>query len=235
MVHGPRSAAQAARPDPRRRPVGGPGPAGRARGVHGGGRGRGHPVRPRRAGRADPREGEGPLRRRADRRGRRRDPAGRRAAAALVVMDYEELPAVTTPEEALPTPRPSSTTRPGATRRRLHQARARAQPAVLGPRRLRRGRRGGARSSAAVVDASYRTRSVHQGYLEPQACIVADRIHGPRCTSGSPQVALPAADPDRGVPRDRRDRIEIEPIALGGDFGGKGSPMDAPLCASSPA
>jgi CO/xanthine dehydrogenase Mo-binding subunit len=84
--------------------------------------------------------------------------------------------------------------------------------------------------SVHQIDHTYFTQSVHQGYLEPQACI-AD-FESPECV----RVWLTNKAPYRVremvgscLEIDPKN-IELQPITLGGDFGGKGSPQDAPLC-----
>jgi putative selenate reductase molybdopterin-binding subunit len=152
------------------------------------------------------------------------------AAAALVEIDYEPLEAVTTAAQALA---------PGALA--VHDepwryAGARARPGdpvnvifhgVHGSLEVVEGALAGA---AWTVDQVYRTQSVHQGYLEPQACIADYR------GAGSVRIWLTTKAPYR-----MREvvasclgldpaAITFEPAPLGGDFGGKGSPQDAPLC-----
>ncbi len=85
-------------------------------------------------------------------------------------------------------------------------------------------------TAAWTVDRVYRTQSVHHGYLEPQACIADYR------RADSVRIWLTNKAPYR-----IRDiiaaclgldaaAITLEPVTLGGDFGGKGSAQDAPLC-----
>ena len=85
-------------------------------------------------------------------------------------------------------------------------------------------------SSAHMIDRTYTTPAGHQGYIEPWACVAEVE------PSGKVHVWLTNKSPYRlreqiadciGVDV---DQIEIEPIFLGGDFGGKGSPEQAPLC-----
>ena len=86
-------------------------------------------------------------------------------------------------------------------------------------------------ASTFVVDETYTTHSVHQGYLETQASI-ADAEPGGRirlwCTNKPPyglrKLIADCLDIDPEL-------IEIQPAPIGGDFGGKGSPGDCPgLC-----
>src|SRR5216684_2682955 len=87
----------------------------------------------------------------------------------------------------------------------------------------------GFRESDLIFEHTFTTPWVHQGYLEPYACMVdideAGRI----------QVWANNKQPFRlrwqlasalGVPE---DRIRINPCAIGGDFGGKAGAMDVPL------
>jgi CO/xanthine dehydrogenase Mo-binding subunit len=152
------------------------------------------------------------------------------AAAALVEIDYEPLGAVTTPDEALA---------PGALAVhdepwRYAGARAReGDPANVIYHNVRGSLtdvEAALASAAWAVDRVYRTQSVHHGYLEPQACIADYR------SADSVRIWLTNKAPYRI--RDIIARcldidaaaITLEPVTLGGDFGGKGSAQDAPLC-----
>lgn len=84
--------------------------------------------------------------------------------------------------------------------------------------------------SAYMVDETYLTPAVHQGYLEPQACIAdVDRAGHVRLwlTTKAPYRARSQIAACLGIPA---DDIDVQPAIIGGDFGGKGSPGDAPLC-----
>jgi CO/xanthine dehydrogenase Mo-binding subunit len=153
------------------------------------------------------------------------------AAASLVEIDYEPLPAVFTPDEALAPGAPAVHEAPwrytGALAREEDGNRNVIYHHVEGSfpeveAKLAR--------AAHVIDRSYRTQSVHQGYLEPQACIADFR------SPGSARVWLTNKAPYRvrGMIANCLGMdpaaITLEPLALGGDFGGKGSAQDAPLC-----
>ena len=82
--------------------------------------------------------------------------------------------------------------------------------------------------SDLVLEGKYRTPGQHQGYLEPHSCIVEATEDGAHIwASNKAPFSL------RGLlARDLRlaeESIVIEPIPIGGDFGGKGSPMLMPL------
>ncbi len=157
-------------------------------------------------------------------------PAAERAALRVVV-DYEECPAVTTPEAALT---------PGAVA--VHAAPWDYVGAACRPEWginlqswIQEGNADAAEEAldrAPIVhEATYTTPAVHQGYIEPQACVA--EIDG----SGKLHVWLTNKSPYRARAQladclgRRAEDIVLEPVVLGGDFGGKGSPGAAPLCA----
>jgi CO/xanthine dehydrogenase Mo-binding subunit len=152
------------------------------------------------------------------------------AAAALVDVTYEDLPAVLSAEEAIIPDAPAVHEQPW----RYPRAAVRASDGRNVQSRVAHGSPEEAEAALAasrhVIDRTYSTPSGHQGYLEPQACVAA--VDGDRlriwATNKSPyrlrsQLAE-CLDIDPAS-------IEIQPGPLGGDFGGKGSPMDIPLCA----
>src|SRR5437867_5022256 len=87
----------------------------------------------------------------------------------------------------------------------------------------------GFRESDLLFEHTFTTPWVHQGYMEPYACLVA------LDEAGRIQVWANNKQPFRlrwqlasalGVPE---DRIRVHPCAIGGDFGGKAGAMDVPL------
>ncbi len=86
------------------------------------------------------------------------------------------------------------------------------------------------RGAHFAVSHDYRTPRGHHGYIEPQACVADARPDGtvhlwvtnkqPHRLRSQLSVCL-GLDPDT---------IVVEPIAIGGDFGGKGSALLAPIC-----
>lgn len=152
------------------------------------------------------------------------------AAAALVVVDYEPLEVVADVTAALapgaPTVHEHPWEYPGAaiteTDPSCYQSinahgDADATDAALA-------------SAPVVIDRTYTTPSGHAGYLEPQVTVAH--------VSPSGHVDLWVTD--KGPYRLRRevaaclglavDRIVVHPVAIGGDFGGKGSYAEAVLC-----
>jgi putative selenate reductase molybdopterin-binding subunit len=151
------------------------------------------------------------------------------AAAALVEVSYDELPAVLSAEEALsagapavhdaPWEYPRSAARPddgpNVQSRVVHGSLADAEEALS--------------RAEFTVDRTYSTPSVHHGYLEPQACVAAVEDGRVRVWAANKSPYRLRGQLAECLELDPA-LIEIEPVPLGGDFGGKGSPMDIPLC-----
>ena len=147
-------------------------------------------------------------------------------AAALVEVDYEELPAVFDAESALKGEVLLHPMDAGYDEAPTSWGR---EPNVQSWTTLRQGDVERAMAEAdRVVEHEFRTQPVHQGYLEPHAYFVRPDASG--------QVALSV--PNKMPMRSREllaqlmdlpeDSIDIHPSYIGGDFGGKGSLMDLP-------
>ena len=81
-----------------------------------------------------------------------------------------------------------------------------------------------------VFEHTFNAQLMHQAYIEPHACVVSAE------ESGQVQVWINNKDPYAlreqlaSVWGMDEERIVLHPCSIGGDFGGKGSFMDAPLC-----
>ena len=88
----------------------------------------------------------------------------------------------------------------------------------------------GFRESDLVFEHTYTTQLMHQVYLEPHACVVSvddqGRVQVWANNKGPYMLRMQLA----AVWDIPEDRIRIHPCVIGGDFGGKGSFMDVPLC-----
>ena len=81
-----------------------------------------------------------------------------------------------------------------------------------------------------VFEHTFNAQLMHQAYIEPHACVVSADESG--------QVQLWINNKDPYALREQlaavwgmdEERIVMHPCSIGGDFGGKGSFMDAPLC-----
>ena len=150
-------------------------------------------------------------------------------ALLLINVRYEELPPVFDPEEAM---------LPGAPV--LHEAMESysglPQPPsginnVFAHNSWSKGDiQQGFEEADLVFEHTFTTQLAHQGYIEPHACVVQ--------VDDANRVQIWANNKGPFMLRDQlaavwglsREQILINPCSIGGDFGGKGSFMDVPLC-----
>lgn len=88
----------------------------------------------------------------------------------------------------------------------------------------------GFREADLVVENTFETQVVHQGYLEPHSCVAkADPSGGAEIWSCSktPFAVREQLANCVGLPK---DKFVFHPVHIGGDFGGKGGFMDVPVC-----
>lgn len=84
-------------------------------------------------------------------------------------------------------------------------------------------------ASPHVFEHVFESSPRHQGYLEPHVCVANvehDRIHIWTPNKSPYALRTQLAHSLNADPKS----IHIYPILIGGDFGGKGSPMEVPLC-----
>ena len=167
------------------------------------------------------------------------DPDAAEEALLLIDVEYEELPAVFDPLEAMDSSAPL-----------LHPDMASyaglpQSPSGSPPGGGREGRvrnvfasntwtKGdvdqGFLESDLVLEHTFTTQLMHQAYLEPHACVVSIDDGGRVqiwVNNKSPFLLREQLAAAWGLPE---DRIKLNPCSIGGDFGGKGSFMDVPLC-----
>ncbi len=150
-------------------------------------------------------------------------------ALLRINVEYEELPAVFDPEDAMRAEAPV-----------LHEGMASyaglPQPIsgvnnVFAHNSWAKGDAGqGFQESDLVFEHTFTTQLAHQGYIEPHACVVeiddAGRVQIWSNNKG-PFMLREQLAAVWGLPK---ERIRVNPCSIGGDFGGKGSFMDVPLC-----
>jgi CO/xanthine dehydrogenase Mo-binding subunit len=162
-------------------------------------------------------------------------------ALALIDVVYEELPAVFDAVEAMAAHAPRVHDNPASYRHLpirdfLHGAKAEHRlfpdiPNVISQIRFRHGDVEGAFAQAhRVFEHSFSVPSVHHGYIEPHACAIrigADGMVDVWLSNKTPFIARSQLADATGLPE---ERIRLQPVFIGGDFGGKGSLMDAAVC-----
>src|SRR6185503_12913387 len=84
--------------------------------------------------------------------------------------------------------------------------------------------------SGIVLEHTFRTPFVHQGYIEPHACVGAVDSSGNFHVWASNKSPFLLRDQLAEALAVSADRVIVHVVPVGGDFGGKGSPMDVPLC-----
>ena len=150
-------------------------------------------------------------------------------AVALIDVVYEELPAALEPEDALavgaPLLHPDIQTYDGLPAPLPQPANAFVSD-VWGRGDPERG----FAEADLIVEGVYTTQRAHQGYLEPHSCVVWID------SDGRLQIWAPNKAPHR-LKLNLADALGLDPerivvrhSTIGGDFGGKGSPMDIPVC-----
>ncbi len=150
-------------------------------------------------------------------------------AVDLIEVAYEELPAVFEPEDALadgaPLLHPDVQGYDG-----LPAPLAQPSNAFVSDVWGRGDPERGFAEADLIVQGVYTTQRAHQAYLEPHSCVV--QIDG----DGRLQVWAPNKAPHR-LKLNLADALGLDPerivvrhSTIGGDFGGKGSPMDIPVC-----
>ena len=152
------------------------------------------------------------------------------AAEALLLIDveYQELPGVFDPAEALeegaPILHPEVNSYAGLPRQLAQPTNCFAQDAWS---------KGdvdqGFAESDIVVENTFSVPRQHQAYLETHSCLVWIDDEGRVQIWASSKVPYPVKQQLSNALGLPEERIRINPVNIGGDFGGKGSPMNIPL------
>ena len=96
----------------------------------------------------------------------------------------------------------------------------------------------GFRESDLVFEHTFNAQLMHQAYIEPHACLVSAEDSPKESIGGQGRVRIWANNKDPYMLRDQlaavwsvpAESIVLHPSTIGGDFGGKGSFMDVPVC-----
>src|SRR5712692_3480018 len=148
---------------------------------------------------------------------------------SLIEIDYEELPAVFDPRKAME-PGASLVHEELPSYKGFHRP-SETIPNVFAIQNWSAGDpAAGFKEADLILEQTFHTQLAHQAYLEPHAAVVSvdgsDRIEiWASCKAPfrlkeqlAKQLNLP------------REHIRVHIVAVGGDFGGKGSLMDIPIC-----
>ena len=151
-------------------------------------------------------------------------------ALALIEVEYEELPAVFDPLQAMRPESPliheDATSYPGFPLQRS------ATDVHNGQTRLawQKGDvEAGFAESDLVMEHTFRVPSRHQGYLEPYASVLdidSDGRIQVWCSAKAPFRVRIQLSQAMDIPE---ERIRVNVVAVGGDFGGKGDARDVPI------
>jgi len=150
-------------------------------------------------------------------------------ALSLIEVEYEELSAVAGVEDALadgaPVIHEGLAGYAGVPGRPAHQ------PNVLSLQEHAAGdvARGMAEAEVAI-EHTFRTPGVHQVYLEPHATVVSTDGDGRIDVWASCKAPFRLKKMLAAQLALEEENIHVHGVALGGDFGGKGSQMDVPVC-----
>ncbi len=159
-------------------------------------------------------------------------------ALGLIEVEYEELPAVFDPLEAIGEHAPRIHDNPGAYARSpmfpLHNAETRIAPAIPNVMSQVFYRHGDIQAGLAqahrVFEHAFAVPPVHQGYIESHACVAAVEPDGKINVWLSNKTPFLARSQIAAALRVPEGLVRVNAVSIGGDFGGKGSLMDSVLC-----
>lgn len=155
------------------------------------------------------------------------DPDIAEEALALIDVEYEDLPAVFDPVDAIKAGAPVLHENPaayeGAPAERPH-------PNVQSVLRFKLGDvEAGFGQADRIFEHTFRTQLDHQGYLEPHAGVVAIDDDGRIQVWASNKMPFRLKELLSHALKRPPEQIRVNLTPIGGDFGGKGSLMDLPL------
>ncbi len=150
-------------------------------------------------------------------------------ALNVIEVEYEVLPAVIDPMEAMqptaPTLHPDMASYEG-----LPQPMA-TTPNVFAHNTWSKGDLDAGFSAAdSIFEHTFNAQLMHQGYMEPHACVVHIDDNGRAQVWANNKGPFMLRDQLAAVWDVPKETIRVNPTSIGGDFGGKGSFMDVPLC-----
>jgi len=155
------------------------------------------------------------------------DPDVAEEALGLIDVEYDDLPAVFDPLEAIKDGAPVLHENPGAYEGALPE---RSHPNVQSVLRYRLGDvEAGLREADRIFEHTFRTQLAHHGYIEPHAGVVAIDRDGRLQVWASNKMPFRLKELLSHALQLPKEKIRVNLTPIGGDFGGKGSLMDLPL------
>jgi carbon-monoxide dehydrogenase large subunit len=149
-------------------------------------------------------------------------------ALVLIDVEYEELPAVFDPLEALgegaPILHPEVNSYIGLPRPLQNPSNAFARDTWS-----KGNIDAGFAQADLIIENTFTVPRQHQAYLETHSCLVWLDDQGRVQIWASSKVPYQVKEQLSVALRLPKERIRLNPVAIGGDYGGKGSPMDIPL------
>jgi carbon-monoxide dehydrogenase large subunit len=155
------------------------------------------------------------------------DPDIAEEALALIDVEYEDLPAVFDPAEAIGKGAAVLHDNPGSYEGALPE---RPHPNVQSVLRYRLGDvEAGWAEADRVFEHTFRTQLAHHGYIEPHAGVVAIDEDGRVQVWATNKMPFRLKELLAHALQLPKEKIRVNLTPIGGDFGGKGSLMDLPL------
>lgn len=137
------------------------------------------------------------------------------AALRLIKVDYEPLPVVSDPEEALEPDAPG-----------IH-----GEDNTFAHHKVRRGEVAkGFAEADFIIERKFRTPCIEHSYLEPEAALAEPGEHGGVVVTGSVQNLFSTRRSVAAALKLDLNRVEIIQATLGGSFGGKDEVMTSMCC-----
>ncbi len=150
-------------------------------------------------------------------------------ALNLIEVQYEELPSLFDPLEAMqssaPTLHPNMSSYQG-----LPQPVATVNNVFAHNRWSKGDIEDGFRTADLIFEHTFTAQLMHQGYIEPHACVVHIDDSGRAQIWANNKGPFMLRNQLAAVWDVPKEKINVNPTSIGGDFGGKGSFMDVPLC-----
>jgi CO/xanthine dehydrogenase Mo-binding subunit len=150
-------------------------------------------------------------------------------ALNLIDVEYEDLPSVFDPLEAMqssaPTLHPHMASYQG-----LPQPAATVHNVFAHNSWSKGNIADGFRAADVICEHTFTAQLMHQAYIEPHACVVHIDDNGRVQVWANNKGPFMLRDQLAAVWDVSKEMIKVNPTSIGGDFGGKGSFMDVPLC-----